>query len=190
MKDFLNRVIAILSSRRFFWIIFVFFVFESIWIAFSAIYPMAFDENFHFGLIRVYSHYWLPFLNAQPPHADAYGAVARDPSYLYHYLMSFPYRLIALVVHGQTGQIIILRLLNIGLFSIGLILFRKVLLRARISRALTNMSLLLFALIPIAPQLAAHINYDNLIFPLLPGSAYLLFGLAMKSKRVNRQFGH
>lgn len=145
--------------------------------ALSAVYPMAFDEDFHFGLIKVYSHYWLPFLSSQPPHAAAYGAVARDPSYLFHYLMSFPYRLIALFIHGQTGQVIVLRLIDIGLFASGLVLFRRVLLRAKMSLALTNLSLLLFVLIPIVPQLAAHINYDDLIFPLVALTCLLTFNV-------------
>jgi hypothetical protein len=175
MKITTKRVTAVLGSRRFFRLTLAFFVFEALWIALSAVYPMAFDEDFHFGLIKVYSHYWLPFLSSQPPHAAAFGAVARDPSYLYHYLMSFPYRLIALIIHGQTGQVIALRILDIGLFSVGLSLFRRVLLRAKISPALTNLSLLLFVLIPVVPQVAAHINYDDLLFPLVASLCLLTF---------------
>jgi hypothetical protein len=175
MRNFINRVVTILGSKRFFWVIFGFFIFESVWIALSAVYPMAFDEDFHFGLIKIYSHYWLPFLSTQPPNANAFGAVARDPSYLYHYLMSFPYRVIALVVHGQTAQVILLRFINIGLFGSALVLFRQVLLRVKVSRTLTNLSLLLFVLIPIVPQLAAHINYDNLLIPLIAWTCLLTF---------------
>jgi len=171
------RIGAILNSRRFFQVTLAFFIFEACWIVLSAVYPMAFDEDFHFGLIKVYSHYWLPFLSSQPTNAAAYGAIARDPSYLYHYLMSFPYRVITLFVHGQTGQVIALRLINVGLFSGGLVLFRRMLLRTKLSQALTNVTLLLFALIPIVPQLAAHINYDNLLFPLVAWVCLLAFQL-------------
>jgi hypothetical protein len=162
-----NKISALLESQRFFWFIIGFFLFESAWIAFSAVYPQAFDENFHFGLIQVYSHYWLPFLSHQPPNANAYGAVARDPSYLYHYLMSFPYRFLALFIHGQTAMVIIFRLFDVALFTSGIILFRKVLLRAGVSKGLANLSLFLFVLIPIVPQLAAQVNYDDLLFPLM-----------------------
>jgi hypothetical protein len=175
MKNILNRISIFIGSRRFFILILVFFVFEATWIALSAVYPQAFDENFHFGLIQIYSHYWLPFLTHQPPNASAYGAVARDPSYLYQYLMSFPYRFIALFIHNQTIQIILLRLINVGLFSGGLVLFRRVLLRAHVSPGLTNISLAIFTLIPVAPQLAAHINYDNLVFPLIAYTCLLTF---------------
>lgn len=177
MRTLLVRFNAVLSSRRFFQATLAFFIFETVWIVLSAVYPMAFDEDFHFGLIKVYSHYWLPFLSTQPNDAAAYGAVARDPSYLYHYLMSFPYRLLALFIHGQTGQVIALRFINVAMFGWGLVLFRKVLLRAKLSPALTNIILLLFALIPIAPQLAAHVNYDNLVFPAVAWVCLLSFQL-------------
>jgi hypothetical protein len=178
-----RRIIGVVSSKRFFWVVFAFFIFESIWIALSAIYPQAFDENFHYGLIKIYSHHWLPLLSSQPAGANAFGAVARDPSYLYHYLMSFPYRLINLFIHGQTNQVIVLRFLNIGFFAGGLVLFRNLLLRAKLSRTLTNLCIMLFVLIPIVPQLAAHINYDNLLFPLIAWACLLSFNAIDEIRR-------
>jgi hypothetical protein len=177
MKNLIKRTYEFLRSSRFFKFIFLFFIFESVWIAFSAAYPQAFDENFHFGIIQVYSHYWLPFLSSQPAGASAYGAVARDPSYLYHYLMSFPYRFIALFLHTQIEQVIALRLINVGLLGSGLILSRRVLLRVGISAALANMTILVFVLIPIVPQLAAQINYDNLFIPLTAWAILLTFNV-------------
>ncbi len=152
------------GSKLFLKIILIFFVIESLWIALSASYPQAFDENFHFGLIKIYSHYFSPFLTSQPPNGNAYGAVARDPSYLYHYLMSFPYRIFAYFVQNKIAQIIYLRIINIILFSTGLIFFYKIMRKVGLSPILINISLLLFTLIPIVPQLAGQINYDNLIF--------------------------
>ena len=177
MKRFSDGLRLFLASRGFFIFILAFFIFESCWIALSAAYPQAFDENFHFGLIQIYSHYWLPFLSSQPIHANAYGAVARDPSYLYHYLMSFPYRFIQPFVHSQTGQVIWLRFINILLVAWAVILFRKVLLRVGTSRSLANFALLLFCLIPIVPQLAAQINYDNLLIPLIAWVILLTFSV-------------
>lgn len=174
MPKYLSRIVEYLRSVKFYRLILGLFIFEAGWIAVSAAYPQAFDENFHFGLIKVYSHYWLPFLSSQPPHANAYGSVARNPSYLYHYLMSFPYRLIALFVHKQIIQVIVMRFLNIALFSWGIVLFRKILLRVGTSKALTNMILALFILVPIVPQLAGQVSYDNLLFPLT--AAFILLG--------------
>lgn len=174
---FLRLLQTILTSKRLWYVIFGFFIFESVWYALSAIYPMAFDEDFHFGVIRIYSTHWLPFLNDQPPGADAFGAVARDPSYLYHYLMSFPYRLLVHFVHSQTGQVLVLRLLNVALFGLGIGLFRKLLIRSLRSPALVNTTLAVFVLIPVVPQLAAHINYDNLLFPLVAWTCLLVYDI-------------
>ncbi len=185
MPRILVRISDYFGSKKFYWLILVLFVFEAGWIAVSAAYPQAFDEGFHFGIIKIYSHYWLPFLSSQPPHADAYGAVFRDPSYLYHYLMSFPYRILALFVHSQISQVIILRFLNIALFTYGIVLFRKVLLRVGTSKSLSNVILTLFILIPIVPQLAGQINYDNLLMPLTAAIILLAFRV-MDEVRAHR----
>lgn len=161
----------------------IFFIFEATWIALSANYPMAFDENFHFGLIRVYAHYWLPFLSNQPAGADAYGAVSRDPSYLYHYIMSFPYRLIAHFIYSQTIQVIILRFINTALFATGLILFHRLLARIGVSRQFLNIAFLLFVLLPFVPLLAGQINYDNLVFPLVAWACLLTLTAAEELKK-------
>ncbi|MGF7228405.1 MAG: hypothetical protein ACQR33_00275 [Candidatus Saccharibacteria bacterium] len=167
VKQISLRLTTFFASPGFFWAIIVFFFVEALWIALSAVYPLPFDEDFHFGLIKLYSTHWSPFLTSQPPNADAFGAVARDPSYLYHYLMSFPYRLLTHIVSNQTTQIIVLRVMNIALFTGSLYLFRKLLLRLTRSGAFTNITLAIFVLIPIVPQLAAHINYDNLLMVLV-----------------------
>ncbi|HEY4963838.1 MAG TPA: hypothetical protein VIH90_04040 [Candidatus Saccharimonadales bacterium] len=188
MNRFADNVLATIKSKRFFQFVIGFFIFESAWIALTASYPQAFDENFHFGLIQVYSHYWLPFLSHQPANANAYGAVARDPSYLYHYLLSFPYRLIAHFVHTQSYQIIILRFLNIALFTAGIVLFKKILKKVKLSEGLANLILLLFCLIPIVPQLAGQINYDNMLFPLVAVVCLLTFKVIDQVKRLRLSY--
>lgn len=161
-KRLTKKFVTLLASRRFYHIVLVFFVVEALWFVFSALYPMAFDEEYHLGLIRIYSDHWLPFLTSQPEGADVFGAVARDPSYFFHYAMSFPYRFIALFSDNQTVQVIALRLINVAIFTTSLVLFRQVVLRLKASLAFAHLGLALFALIPIVPMLAAHISYDNL----------------------------
>src|SRR5260221_3428494 len=164
-----------LRSERFFYVIIALLGLQAVWFALSARYPMAFDENFHFGLIQLHTNQWLPFFTNQPAHADIYGPVARDPSYLYHFLLSVPYRLITLFTYNQAVQVIILRFINIALALGAVILARRVLFRLGISRALSHASLLLFALVPIVPFLFAHINYDNLFFLVLIWTLLLTF---------------
>ena len=163
MKRFFSSLSAVFASRGFFIAVMVFFVIEALWIAFSAIYPMAFDEDFHLGIIQIYASHLSPFLTEHPANADAYGAITRDPSYLYHYLMSFPYRALTHIFDSQTQQIIALRIMNVAMFAYALMIFRRLLLRMTQSRAFTHVAIAIFILIPIVPQLAAHINYDNLL---------------------------
>lgn len=162
-----RRLTDLLASQWFFYSIIAFFILQAVWIALSAAYPMAFDEDFHLGIIRLFADGLSPFAAPQPESADSFGAIIRDPSYLYHFLMSVPYRFIDLFTNNQTAIVIFLRLINVALFTVGLLLFRKVLLRAKMSPAFTHAALAIFVLVPIVPQLAAHINYDNLLVPLL-----------------------
>lgn len=176
-----KRCTAFLGSRIFFIGVMAVFIFQALWFALSALYPMAFDEEVHFGIINIYAHQWSPFLAGQPAGADAFGAIARDPSYMYHYLMSFPFRLLELIASNTTAQIIVLRLINIAIFAAALLVFRRILQRLTRSNAFTNLALAVFVMIPIVPQLAAHINYDNLLF-LLVGWCLLL------TTDIHRQF--
>jgi hypothetical protein len=165
-KPFTERVTGFIASPRFFWGVVALLVLQAAWIALSGRYPMAFDEDFHLGVIRLYAHHLSPFWSSHPAGTDAFGAVSRDPSYLYQYLMSFPYRLVSVFTSSQTAHVLTLRFIDIGLFAAGLALYRKLLLKTGASRALVHACLAIFILVPIVPLLAAQINYDNLLLPL------------------------
>ena len=138
---------------------------------------MVFDENVHFSIIQAYAHQWGPFFPAHSTMVEPFGAVARDPSFLYRWLMSFPYRLVAHVTSDQMVQVIDLRFINIFMFGGGLVLFRRLLLKTKVSPAIINASLLFFVLMPVVPLLAGQINYDNLLMPVT--AAALLFTLSV-----------
>src|SRR5438270_10470354 len=104
-----TKLTRLFADRKFFWFILAFLILQAAWIALSGRYPMAFDEDFHLGIIKLYAHHISPIWNGQPENADVFGAVARDPSYLYQYFMSFPYRLLSVLTESQTAIIIILR---------------------------------------------------------------------------------
>ena len=178
-----TRVYGWLGSQKFFYIIVALLVFQALWIALTARYPQAFDENYHFGLIRLHAEQWLPYFTSHPPGGEVYGAVSRDPSYLFHFLFSLPYRLLATATDSVAVQVISLRLANVALFVGGLLAYRKLLAELKISRRITNVVLFFFVLTPIMPLLAGQINYDNLIF-LLTG---LLFYVTVKFLRRLRE---
>ncbi len=152
-----------MSGNSFFYVILAMFALGSGWIALASIYPMAFDEEFHLGLIKIYATSLLPYGIEHTSDMAQFGSATADASYLFHYLMSFPYRLLAAFGLPDVASIIILRLLNIGFVVAALIVFKRALIEAKISRIIANVALLLVTLIPIFPFLAAHINYDNLL---------------------------
>lgn len=162
------QTLAIIRSDKFFYGVVFLLIIQGVWMALTARYPMAFDENFHFGVIQIYANQWSPFITNTPPDSGAYGELIRTTSYLYHYLMSFPYRFIALFTHDQTIQVILLRFINITLFAGGLIAFRRLLQKLHVSSGIINFSLFILVLVPVVPFLAGQINYDNLIFLLVP----------------------
>lgn len=185
---FTGRVARIASSNYFFWGVIALLMIQALWIATSGRYPMAFDEDFHLGLIKLYTHHISPFWDAQPSGTENFGALIRDPSYLYHYLMSFPYRLISAVTDSLTAQVVALRCINIALFASGLVLWRQLMLKTKASKALVNTLILIFVLLPVVPLLAAQINYDNLFIPVVALSLLLTadYGIEVsRYKRVN-----
>jgi len=178
----LSRLFEMLGKRLFFVLIIISFMFQAAWMAISTVYPMIFDEYYHFGLIKIYSQQLLPFINTQPPGVLVYGDVTRYGSYLFHYLMSFPYRFIEIFTHDMAQQIIALRFINIVFFVLALFVFRAILKRANISPVAINLSILCFTLIPITSYLSANINYDNLLILGFTFFAYfgqsIIFGIS------------
>jgi hypothetical protein len=69
------------------------------------------------------------------------------------------------------------------MFTFGLALFYKFMRRVGASRLLTNTSLALFTLIPIVPLLAGQINYDNMLFPLVAYTCWLVLYITEDTRR-------
>ncbi len=75
---------------------------------------------------------------------------------------------------------IILRALDIAMFASALPIFKRLLKKAGASDIIVNGSLALFVLIPITPMLAAQINYDNMLLPVV--ALFLLLSLSVPSR--------
>lgn len=178
-----SRIVAILGSRYFFLAVAIFFILQMVWTALSGAYPMLFDEEYHLGIIEIYSRQLSPFITLQPPEAAFHGDITRYSSYFFHYLMSFPYRLISEFTDDLTTKVVAMRLICITLVIGGLWLFRKVLLNFGISRATTHSVLFIFTLIPLVSFSLAQINYDALLFVFLGLLLYLTQKATIKSKR-------
>lgn len=162
MRGTYRRIVTILGSNVFFGVVLGIFFVSAVWLAVSSRYPMAFDEQYHLGLIKLHALQWNPIFTHQPAGVAQYGALTRDPSYLFHWLMSFPYRLLSSWHLSEPRIIISLRLLNIALSGASIIVFRRVLAKTKATPAVINTVFLFFVLTPVIPFLAATINYDNL----------------------------
>ncbi len=170
----------------FFRVVVILFAIQALWVALSNRYPMAFDENFHLGVIQLYANHHLPFWTSQPEGANAFSAIFRDPSYLYHYIFGWIYNVIELFTGSQTTQVLILRFMNIGLFVWALYVYRRLLLTIGASSAATNALVLIFTLIPVASLLAGQINYDNLFIPLVGLLMIWLLEFIRKLKKTQK----
>ena len=152
-----------MGSGRTFAAILLLFTGETGWLAVTSRFPMAFDEAYHFGLIQFFSHRLNPIVTTQSSSTYKFGALIQGPSLLYHYLLSFPYRFVALFSHSLVTEVIVLRLINVGFAVATLIIMRKLLRFTTLSDGSVNLIVLIFALTPIVTALSAQINYDNLL---------------------------
>ena len=124
---------------------------------------MAFDESYHFGLIMFFSHRVSPIVTHQAPDTYKFGNIIQSPSMLYHYIMSYPDRLVHLMTHSLVTEVIVLRLINVGFGVLTLLVIRSLLKELNLSKALTNTLIIVYAFMPIVSVLSAQINYDNLL---------------------------
>lgn len=182
-----DKTKRVLGSELFFRLTLALFVLQAGAIAILSSFPLAFDESFHLGVIKLHATQLSPFFSNLPDSTGQFGALVTDPSYLYHYIMSFPYRLITVITNNPFTVVLFLRFISIAMFVTGIILFRKVLKFTGASNALINLVLLAFVALPLESFTAAHINYDNLLFPAT--AAALLFCLRFtEGLRSNDQF--
>ena len=159
------------------------FAAETGWLALTSRFPMAFDEAYHFNLIQFFAHRLNPVVTSQTASTYKFGAIVQNPSFLYHYLLSFPDRFVTLFTYNPEPQVIVLRLINIA-FALGSLYVMKKLLRLlQVPDGLANILLLIFALTPIVTVLSAQINYDNLF---ILSAALCVYQTVFFAHRLNR----
>lgn len=166
-KTVYQKFVGLLASRAAFVIIMAIAGLQCGWMAISSRYPMAFDESYHYNLIRIHSEQWNPLFLRQPEGPAPYGALVRDPSLLYHWILSIPYKILDALGASEFTKVVILRFGSVLMFLLGLYLFRRLLLHTKASRAAIHTTLLLFVSVPTVITLAGQLNYDNLQFPLV-----------------------
>lgn len=180
-----RRIVALFASEWFWRAMLSLFVVQAVYIALVGRFSMAFDEHFHLKAIQEYAKVLFPWQVTQPAGPAELSAFTADGSYLYHYLMSFPYRLIQLITSSQTGQIVLMRLMDVGIVVAGKQLFRRLLRELGTSRAASHVILAFVMLMPMAPFMAGQLTYDALFFTLV-GFSMLLFVRLLRTVREQK----
>jgi hypothetical protein len=175
-----HRFRGFLASKWFFRVVLLLFAAEAGWLAITSAFQMAFDESFHFQLIQFWSHHLNPIVLQQSPETYGLGNIAYNPSWLYHYLLSFPYHLISSLTSDVRTQIIFLRLLNVGIAVTTLLVLRQTFRQLKFHGGVTNLVLCVFAFTPVVTALSAQINYDNLLLLATATAAYLTVRLGQQ----------
>ncbi|CAN5413258.1 hypothetical protein BH09PAT4_BH09PAT4_02020 [soil metagenome] len=178
-----RQVVFVLGSNAFFYGVLVLAVLQALWYTLG-FHPWINDEARHLGIIGIYSHHVSPFLGSQNLDWDRYGQIARDGSYMFYWLMSWPLRALQLLTDSSTTQIIGLRIVSMSFFAVGLAVYRKALLEITgLPKSVVQLALLLFVTTPAAALLAGTVNYDNAVFVLF-AIILLLAVRVIKSRTV------
>ncbi|NLT26227.1 MAG: hypothetical protein GXX90_06210 [Microbacteriaceae bacterium] len=165
-----DRIVELLGHRAVVIATLVLFVVGALLIALTA-RESQYDEPYHLGIIELYAQQWGPRLENTDA-ALGLGDVQFYGSFLFHWLASFPYRILAALGVEGFALLVWMRVLSIALVVATLVVWRRLMLELHPSRPVANVTTLLLATIPLLPFLAATVTYDNLLL-LLTGCYFL-----------------
>lgn len=160
-----DRVVAVAGSRWFFLAIVIVFAVSALLMAVTT-RESIYDESYHLGIIDLYSQQWSARL-ANTKDSLGLGDVEFFGSFLFHYAMSFPYRVARAIVGDGYALVVVMRILNIVLIVGAMYVWRHVLLKIKDRPALVHLSLMALSSLPLFVQISATVNYDNLLFILV-----------------------
>lgn len=174
-----SKILSFLGSKTFVYIIIGWFVFQAGFIAVTTSHAIPPDETAHFSQIRVYANDgWDPFID-QEPETYYLGALERTPNYLYHYVMSFPYRAIP-NSWSPDAYVVTLRLVNIIFTVAGLVVFMRTLALLTKRKIVQNMTLFMLGNTLMFVFLSGTLNYDNMFFLATSVAFYYLIKMLQK----------
>ncbi len=156
-------------------LIYIYFVIAASFLAVIIKFGVGPDEIYHHDFIKYYgANSADPFITSQT-YAYYLGELTREPAYLYHYLLSFPYRIADFL---GINTVVFLRFINIFFGLLSLIVLNRLALTLKLGNYIRFASLLFIANIPMFLFLSSSINYDNLIIFLSVLSLLLLIQLS------------
>ena len=184
MAKYSNKFIAALGSKFLTYSLLLFFFLQASWVAVSYRFPMLFDENYHFNVIKYFIDNQSPIITAQDTKYDVLGNLMYGNASLFHQLMSYPLMLIQHLTDNFMFEVIGLRLIGVGLTVLGLYLFVKLFIDNGVPRIFANLTVFVYSMFPLTTLVAATTSYDNLLFPIM--AAFLIAGSnIIKMKKFN-----
>lgn len=175
-----KKVLDFLSSKEFRYIIFAWFVFSASWMAVSTKKSIPPDEGNHYRSIIMFKEAGVgSFVNLQHVEAWRLQGASRTPNYMYHYVMSYPMRLMPGSFSDQQ-KVTILRFTSIIFSLLGLIVISKAFDLATKTKWVTNLSLLMITNTIMFPFISASLNYDGLAFLVTASLTYFFIRLIKK----------
>ncbi len=183
----LRKLRQLLEHPRFLTAMMVLFALQAVIFSILIPYKSPSDEEYHFRFTYYYAQRSIvagPIIDDQTDNFDI-GDIQRTPGYLYHYLSSFVLKLIQPIVTSEEGQVIALRIVNVGLGVITLLLIVSLLRRIGARGLTMNLVVAWLAITTMFVWLFAALNYDNLAIVLFMILLHLLLSLYQKVS-INR----
>ncbi|MBI9114767.1 glycosyltransferase family 39 protein [Sanguibacter suaedae] len=144
----------------------VLFAAQAAWVALAAS-PVIYDEHYHVAAIDAFSRRWTPFIDqtvADGPLGDA----ERYGSYLYHYMMSFPWRLTGAAGLSPEHRMLVIRLITVVIVTGALYAWWSFFHEVGASPAVANVAVGIVSATPLIVFLGGFVNYDNALFLVVP----------------------
>lgn len=161
VETFARGIIQFAGGRFFLWAILSVFVVVNALLAFALRINIT-DELYHLRIVDLYSGQ-LGWRLTNGPDTTGLGDVQYFVSFLYHYLLSFPARMLDGLNVDEVTKIGLLRLISLGFVVGAVLVWRQIALIFRDSKPFANAITLAILAIPMTSTLSAMVNYDSLL---------------------------
>lgn len=181
-----TKIALVLNSKYMFITVLGLVFLQGLWYA-ASFQPALFDEQKHFAKVAIHAESTDPFLGEQKPEWDSVGAVSRDGSFMFYFVMGKLLNIISMFTDVNEVQVLFLRLACLTFFILGFIVLRRVFLKVDLkglTPAVINLTFLFLALTPAVAPLFGALSYDSLAFLCL--SLALLVGVnIIQAKKID-----
>ena len=147
-SGYINKFILVLSSTILTYILLLFFFLQAFWVAVSYRFPMLFDENYHYSVIKYFINNPSPIITSQNTKYDVLGNLMYSNASLFHQLMSYPLLFMQRITDNFMFGVIGLRIICIMLTVSGLYLFIKLFMDNGVPRIFANLTIFVYSMLP------------------------------------------